>query len=304
MPCEETPSASWSGRTTIVTPTYNERENLEGLVRSVLGLGPGYHVVIVDDNSPDGTGEVADRLAEREPRVTVVHRPDKLGLGTAYIEGFKRALAEGADLVGQMDADGSHDPRYLPDLVEAATQADLVIGSRYVTGVNAVGWEFRRIFLSKVANYCVAALTGMPIRDATAGFALYRRQALEAIDCGTVRSSGYAFQVEMKYRAWAAGFRVREHSIIFYGRRWGGSKLDRGTVREAFWLVLRIALRERMLGVRRFLGRILRFPFRERMVARGMVSRSNGPSTDPPSPSSTSPGVLPSIPEPGGTQTP
>jgi dolichol-phosphate mannosyltransferase len=297
-------SASSPDKIAIVMPTYNERENLEQIVGRVLDLGPAYHVLVVDDNSPDGTGELADSLAERDPRVTVLHRPGKLGLGTAYIEGFEKALAGGATLVGQMDADGSHDPRYLPDLVSAAEEADLVVGSRYVTGVNAVDWEFRRIFLSKLANLFVTWVTGMPIRDATAGFVFYRDSTLETIDFGTVRSRGYAFQVEMKYRAWAAGLRVREHSIVFFGRRWGGSKLDRATVREAFWLVLRIACRERMLRLRRLLGRLFRRQPAETAVERGAVSRSGNGADGPAHLPRQGGPTVPRVPEPGGTQAP
>jgi len=247
----ERPPDTSLGKVTVVVPTYNERENLESLVERVLALGPSYHLLVVDDNSPDGTGELADRMAAQEPRVTVRHRSGKLGLGTAYIEGFRQALAEGAELVAQMDADGSHDPGYLAQLVEAAEDADVVVGSRYLTGVNAVNWGIKRVLLSKLANLYVSALTRMPVRDATAGFVVYRRQALEAIRFETVRSRGYAFQIEMKYRAQAAGLRLKERSIIFFGREAGGSKLDRNTVWESIRLVLRLGVRERVLAIRR-----------------------------------------------------
>ena len=280
MDSAEAPAAASSRKIVVVMPTYNERDNLEGLVARVLELGLSYHVLVVDDNSPDGTGELADQLAAREPRVTVLHRPGKLGLGTAYIEGFKKALAEGADLLAQMDGDGSHDPSYLPSMVDAAQDAAMVVGSRYITGVNAVDWEFRRVFLSKLANLYVTLATRMPIRDATAGFVLYSKEALHAIEFETVASRGYAFQVEMKYRVWAAGLRIREHSIVFFGRRFGGSKLDRATVREALWLVLRIACREHWRRLGRALARLFRRSLPEPAMVHGVVSRSQDNGVD------------------------
>jgi len=280
MDSAEGSAAAASSKTVVVMPTYNERENLGGLVGRVLDLGSSYHVLVVDDNSPDGTGDLADQLAAREPRVTVLHRPGKLGLGTAYIEGFRKALAEGADLLVQMDADGSHDPSYLPSMVDGARDAAMVVGSRYITGVNAVDWEFRRVLLSKLANLHVALTTRMPIRDATAGFVLYSKEALHAIEFATVRSRGYAFQVEMKYRVWAAGLRIREHSIVFFGRRFGGSKLDRATVWEALWLVLRIGCRERWRQSGRAVARLFRRSLPEPAATRGVVSRSHDDSVD------------------------
>jgi len=258
-------------------PTYNERENLQDIATRVLALGPSYHLLVVDDNSPDGTGEVADRLAAQDSRVTVVHRSGKLGLGTAYIEGFRRALAQGAELVAEMDADGSHDPTYLAEMVAAARDADVVVGSRYLTGVNAVNWGFRRILLSKLANVYVSRATGMPIRDATAGFVLYRREALEAIQFETVRSRGYAFQIEMKYRARAAGLRLTEHPIIFFGRENGGSKLDRDTVWEALGLVLRIGLRDRARAVWQALTR----PVSRKRLPQPIAASGAVPATGP-----------------------
>ena len=267
----------WPRKVTVVIPSYNERASLEGIAARVLALGPSYHVLVVDDNSPDGTGEVADRLAAQDPRVTVLHRSGKLGLGTAYIEGFRRALAGGAQLVAEMDADGSHDPAYLAEMVAAAQDADVVVGSRYLTGVNAVNWGFRRILLSKLANVYVSRATGLPIRDATAGFVVYRREALEAIEFQTVRSRGYAFQIEMKCRARAAGLRLREHPIIFFGRENGGSKLGRDTVWEALGLVLRIGLRERA----RAAWHALRRPFARQRVPEPVAPPTAVPATGP-----------------------
>ena len=229
------------GKITVVVPTYDERENLEDIVERILELGPSYHVLVVDDNSPDGTGDLADELAERGWQVSVLHREGKLGLGTAYIAGFKRALDEGAELIAQMDADGSHHPRYLAEMVAAAQDADLVVGSRYRKHVNCVDWAFRRVLLSKLANIYVNRVTGLPFRDATAGFAVWHREALEAVELDTIRSRGYAFQIEMKHRAWRAGLQLCEHSIIFFGREAGHSKLGRSTAREAMILVMRLA---------------------------------------------------------------
>ena len=246
------------GKITVVVPTYDERENLEDIVRRVLELGDSYHVLVVDDNSPDGTGDLADELVERGWRVSVLHRAGKLGLGTAYIEGFTQALAEGAEFIAQMDADGSHHPRYLAEMVAAAQDADLVVGSRYRKHVNCVDWAFRRVLLSKLANIYVNRVTGLPFRDATAGFSVWRREALEAVELDTIRSRGYAFQIEMKHRAWRAGLQLCEHSIIFFGREAGHSKLDKSTAREALYLVLRLGFGR----VGRGMWRVLRFPFR------------------------------------------
>jgi len=229
------------GKITVVVPTYDERENLEDIVRRVLELGDSYHVLVVDDNSPDGTGDLADELVERGWRVSVLHRAGKLGLGTAYIEGFTQALAEGAEFIAQMDADGSHHPRYLVEMMEEIQDADLVVGSRYRKHVNCVDWPFRRVLLSKMANLYVSRMTGLPFRDATAGFAVWRREALEAIELDTIRSRDYAFQIEMKHRAWRKALRLCEHSIIFFAREAGHSKLGRSTAREAMILVMRLA---------------------------------------------------------------
>jgi dolichol-phosphate mannosyltransferase len=223
----------------IVIPTYNESDNLESIVRRVLLLHPDFNIIVVDDNSPDGTGEIADDLALSDPRVSVIHRPRKAGLGTAYIEGFKKALAEKADLIFEMDADFSHDPRYLKNFLAASEKADLVIGSRYINGVRVEGWRFRRLLLSKFANMYVSYLLVRPVWDFTAGFRCYRRKVLEAFNLDNIRSDGYAFQIEMTYLAFKHGFRVLEIPIIFKEREHGTSKISRRVVWEAIWLTIK-----------------------------------------------------------------
>jgi dolichol-phosphate mannosyltransferase len=227
-------------KTYIVLPTYNEAENIEPLIRQVLDLHPDVNIVVVDDNSPDGTGIIVDRLSAEDDRISVIHRPKKMGLGSAYVEGFKKVLANGADLILEMDADYSHDPRYLKDLLEASKDADVVIGSRYVNGVRVEGWRFRRLILSKLANMYVSYITALPIWDFTAGFRCYQRHFLENINLDTIRSDGYAFQVEMIHLAHKLGFKVHEIPITFRERLNGSSKISRHVVWEAFWLTLRL----------------------------------------------------------------
>ncbi|HVN96233.1 MAG TPA: polyprenol monophosphomannose synthase [Syntrophorhabdaceae bacterium] len=225
--------------TIIVLPTYNEAENLEQLIKEILELHPAFGIIVVDDNSPDGTGEIADAISARDSRVSVVHRPGKLGLGTAYVRGFQEALAKGADLIFEMDADFSHDVKYLKDFVDAADNADLIIGSRYVNGVRVEGWRFRRLLLSKLANMYVSYVLVKPIWDFTAGFRCYRRKLLESIDFSKIKSDGYAFQIEMTYLAFKHGFTVLEIPITFRERKRGATKISRGVVWEALWLTLR-----------------------------------------------------------------
>ncbi len=223
----------------VVVPTYNEAENLERLVHQIYSLCPDFHIIVVDDNSPDGTGSIADRLSEKFRSLTVVHRPEKAGLGRAYIDGFKVALSKGADVIFEMDADFSHDPRYLQVFSEAIKGADLVIGSRYINGVRVEGWRFRRLLLSKLANMYVSYILVKPVWDFTAGFRCYRRRVLEAIDLDSIRSDGYAFQIEMTYLAFKKGYKVAEIPILFKEREGGYSKIGRRIVWEAFWLTLR-----------------------------------------------------------------
>ena len=223
----------------IVIPTYNEAENLERIVDQIFSLHPTFSIIVVDDNSPDGTGAIADALSRNDSRVHVIHRPHKAGLGTAYIEGFKAALAKGADLIFEIDADYSHDPKYIQDFLEASKRADLVIGSRYVGGVRVEGWRFRRLLLSKFANMYVSYIMVRPVWDFTAGFRCYRRAVLESMDLNDIRSDGYAFQIEMTYQVFKHGFKVFEVPILFKEREYGYSKISRKVVWEAFWLTLK-----------------------------------------------------------------
>jgi dolichol-phosphate mannosyltransferase len=229
---------------TICLPTYNERENLEPLVRALATVftenGLDAHILVVDDNSPDGTGRIADRLAADEERIEVLHRTEKEGLGPAYIAGFRRALAEGAGLVLEMDADFSHDPAYLPRLLEAAKRADLVIGSRYVEGGGISNWGAVRRGISRGGSTYARLVLGVGVKDLTGGFKCFRREVLEAIDLDSVDARGYAFQIEMTYRALQAGFRVAEVPIVFRERHAGSSKMDSSIVLEAIWRVPRL----------------------------------------------------------------
>ncbi len=223
----------------IVMPTYNERENITPIVEEILRAAPQVDILIVDDHSPDGTGEVADALHERIPNVSVLHRAGKLGLGTAYLAGFRYALEHGYDLVFEMDADFSHDPRYLPEFLAEAELADLVIGSRYVRGGGTPNWSPLRRFISGGGNIFARVVLGLPIKDATAGYRCYRREVLAALDLDNITSQGYAFQVEMAYQTLRHGFRVHEVPIIFVDRRVGKSKMSRKIFIEGFLYVLR-----------------------------------------------------------------
>jgi dolichol-phosphate mannosyltransferase len=225
----------------VCLPTYNERENLE---RMVLALADrGVSVLVIDDNSPDGTGELADRLAAEHDYVEVLHRPRKEGLGPAYLAGFRRALGEGAELVLEMDADFSHDPRDVPRLVAAAADADLVLGSRYVEGGAVGNWGRVRRFVSSGGSWYARVLLGLGVRDMTCGFRCYRRTVLETVDLDAIASQGYVFQIESTYRTLRAGFRVVEIPITFVDREHGGSKMSRRIVLEAIWKVPALRLR-------------------------------------------------------------
>ncbi len=227
----------------IVTPTYNERANLLDFTARVLESAPGADLLIVDDNSPDGTGELAEELAEvYGGRVKVLHRGRKEGLGRAYVAGFREALAQGYEAIVQMDADLSHDPAYLPDLLNALENADLVLGSRYLRGINVVAWDFKRLLLSKLATAYVRLILRIPFTDATGGYKCWRAQALRAVGLDKVVSNGYLFQIEMTHKAFQKGLRVAEIPIIFYEREVGRSKIDPGIIWEAFWGVLRFGL--------------------------------------------------------------
>jgi dolichol-phosphate mannosyltransferase len=222
----------------LVLPTYNEAGNVEPFVEAVRPKLPGTaQILIVDDSSPDGTGESADRLAELHDNVNVLHRPDKEGIGPAYIAGFRHALAAGADLVLEMDSDFSHDPAYLPRLLEAAQRADLVLGSRYVPGGGVSEWGPLRRAISRGGSAYARLMLGVEVHDLTGGFKCFRRRVLEAIDLDSIQARGYAFQIEMTYRAIRQGFEVVEVPIVFRDRRVGYSKMDRSIVAEAIWQV-------------------------------------------------------------------
>jgi dolichol-phosphate mannosyltransferase len=228
-------------RALVIVPTYNERFNVARLIPAILAQDPSLEVLIVDDGSPDGTGAIVDGIAANNARVHVIHRASKLGLGTAYIAGFRWALERKYDLVFEMDADFSHNPERLPEFLEAIRESDVVLGSRYQNGhVNVVNWPMSRLFLSYAANIYARFVTGLPIFDTTGGFKCFRRNVLESIDLNSVKSNGYAFQIEMSYRAWKRGFQLFEIPIIFVDRTEGESKMSKKIVREAIWMVWRL----------------------------------------------------------------
>ena len=228
-------------RALVIVPTYNERENVARIIESVLSQDSRLSVLIVDDGSPDGTGAIVDEIALRNDRVHALHRAKKMGLGTAYLAGFKWALARDFAYVFEMDADFSHDPGHLPEFLRAIADADLVLGSRYRNGkVTVVNWPMTRLMLSYAANIYARTVTGLQLYDGTGGFKCFRRAVLEAIDLDDVKSNGYAFQIEMSFRAWKKGFKISEISIVFTDRTEGESKMSKHIVREAIWMVWRL----------------------------------------------------------------
>jgi dolichol-phosphate mannosyltransferase len=226
-------------KTLIIIPTYNEIDNLPPLLKEIFSYAPETDILIVDDNSPDGTGDLADEIHQRNAQVNVLHRPGKLGLGTAYIEGFKYAIEHGYDAAFEMDADFSHDPRYLPDFLKAIENADLVIGSRYIPGGDTPNWTMLRRFISGGGNIFARFMLGIPVHDCTAGYRCYRRKVLESIDLDTIQSQGYAFQIELAYRVMQHGFKIVETPIVFMDRRVGESKMSRKIVIEGFTYVFK-----------------------------------------------------------------
>lgn len=240
-------------RVMVIVPTYDELDNVRSLVPRLLALGPNMEVLVVDDNSPDGTGDWVEEMAAKVPRVHCLRRPQKMGLGSAYIAGFRYALEHGSDLIFEMDADFSHDPNEIPKFLEAVREADLVLGSRYLNGVTVVNWPLRRLMLSYTANRISRALTGLPVKDATGGFKCFRREVLEAIDLDAIHSDGYSFQIEVSFLAWRLGFRIKEIGIVFVDRRAGISKMNRKIVLEAVFVLWRL-----------FFKRLLRRPRRIR----------------------------------------
>jgi dolichol-phosphate mannosyltransferase len=239
------------GRCVMVIPTYNEADNLEWIVGRLRRAQPGVDVMVVDDNSPDGTGDLADTMAAADPAISVVHRTEKAGLGAAYLHGFDVALRAGYDVVGEMDADGSHQPEQLERLLDALRTADLVIGSRYVPGGSVVNWPLQRLLLSRGGNLYVRLLLGIRVRDATAGFRLFRRSTLEAIDLGSVRSTGYVFQTDLAFRTLSRGLRLAEVPIDFVERERGDSKMSGQVARESLWKITSWGLSERRAQLRR-----------------------------------------------------
>ena len=229
-------------RALVIIPTYNERENIEPLLDRLLGLPIHLRVMVVDDNSPDGTGQYVEDRGKQDPRVSVLRRAGKMGLGSAYRAGFKLAVQQDVDVVFEMDADFSHFPDALLEFLEAIKEADVVVGSRYLNGVTVVHWPLKRLILSYSANMYTRIVTGMPLRDATGGFKCFRKDALAAINLDRVRSDGYAFQIEMNFKCWRKGFRVKEIPITFVDRRAGTSKMNNKIVWEAVWMVWRLRL--------------------------------------------------------------
>lgn len=224
-------------RALIIFPTYNERENIEKIVHAVLPLDARIHVLVVDDNSPDGTGKIAQRLSEEQENVFVLHREKKEGLGRAYLAGFKWAIENNFDLVFEMDADFSHGPEYIKDFLKEIQTHDMVIGSRYISGVNVINWPMMRLLLSYYANVYTRIVTGLPLRDATGGFKCFRIEVLKALDLDAVRSNGYSFQIEMSMRVWQKKFKIKEIPIVFVDRIAGTSKMSKGIIKEAVMMV-------------------------------------------------------------------
>ena len=232
----------------VIIPTYNELENIQKLIPDVLGRYEKADILVVDDNSPDGTGDYVEELSKTSERVKLIRRAKKLGLGTAYVEGFKFALKNDYLFILEMDADYSHDPREIKNFLKAAREYDLVIGSRYTMGVNVVHWPMRRLMLSYFANFYTRVITGLPVHDATGGFKCFKRNVLEAFNFDNVKSNGYAFQIEMTFKAWKKGFTIGEIPIIFIDRSMGSSKMSRKIVREAIFMVWILRVRS-ILGL-------------------------------------------------------
>ncbi len=226
----------------VVIPTYNERDNIGRLIPEILKQDPGIRILVVDDNSPDGTGPLLESMAAADPRIHLLHRSGKLGLGSAYREGFRYALEQGADYIVEMDADFSHDPTILPLFFRLMDEYDVVIGSRYLNGVSVVNWPIRRLILSYCASVYTRIVTGLQLHDCTSGFKCFRRAVLETIELGAVRSDGYSFQIEMNYRCMEHGFRLGEAPIIFIDRHAGSSKMSKRIVREAIFMVWKLKL--------------------------------------------------------------
>ena len=232
-----------AARALVIVPTYNERDNLPRIVPLILGQGKAFHVLVVDDNSPDGTGRLADELAAASDRVHVLHRPGKLGLGAAYVAGLRRGLEEGFDILIEMDADLSHPPDKLPALASALDDVDVAVGSRYVGGrITVVNWPMSRLLISLFGSWYARVITRLPVNDATGGFNAFRRQVIESVGLEKIESNGYSFQIELKLRAWRAGFTLCEVPIVFTERDSGESKMSKSIILEAVWRVWKLRL--------------------------------------------------------------
>jgi dolichol-phosphate mannosyltransferase len=227
-------------KTLVIIPTYNEKENIGKIIPLVLKQDPDIEVLVVDDNSPDGTGKIVEEIIATNRRVRLIQRVKKSGLGTAYLAGFQYALENGYDYIFEMDSDFSHDPAYIPYFLSAIREADLVLGSRYIKGVNVVNWPITRLLLSYYANVYARWVTGLPVKDSTGGFKCFKKEVLEKIGLDRIHSNGYAFQIEMSFRAWKKGFKIKEIPIIFVDRREGESKMSKKIVREAIWMVWKL----------------------------------------------------------------
>ena len=230
-------------KTLVIIPTYDERTNIQNLIHTILEQLPEINILVVDDNSPDGTGDYVQELSEKDDRVNVIQREGKMGLGTAYVAGFKYMLKNGYDYAIQMDADFSHDPKELSVFLNKIDQYDLLIGSRYIQGVNVINWPMKRLLLSYFANIYTKIITGMPVKDATGGFKCFKRKALESINLDNIHSNGYAFQIEMNFKTYKNGFKIKEIPIIFMDRVEGTSKMSKKIVREAVTMVWKLRFR-------------------------------------------------------------
>jgi len=227
----------------VVIPTYNECENIEKMIHRLIELYPNIHILVVDDNSPDGTGKYVENKSKEDDRIHVIHRAGKLGLGTAYVAGFKHVLEKGYDYVIQMDADFSHDPKEVGNLLKAIEENDLVIGSRYIQGVNVINWPMSRLLLSYFASIYTRVITGMPVMDATGGFKCFRSEVLKSINLDKVKSNGYSFQIEMNFKTYKKNFRIKEIPIVFTDRVEGTSKMSKKIVHEAVTMVWKLRIR-------------------------------------------------------------
>jgi dolichol-phosphate mannosyltransferase len=232
-----------SEKSLVIIPTYNEHENIRNIIPDVLKQNEHLEILVIDDNSPDGTGDYVEQLTKENTRIKLIRRAGKLGLGTAYVEGFRFALKYNYDYIFEMDADYSHDPKELNNFLKAIKEHDLVIGSRYKGGVNVVNWPMRRLLLSYFASIYTRVITGLPIHDATAGFKCFRRKVLETINLDKINSNGYSFQIEMHYKVWKKGFRIGEIPIIFIDRQKGHSKMSKKIVREAIFMVWKLRIK-------------------------------------------------------------